>query len=156
MNKNKLNAQKITGIAIVSLMIIFILAGFLNRNSFDTMNKELILKGPSLLHPFGCDEFGRDILKRTQTGMGISIAVSFFSVCIGTFFGTVIGALCGYFGGIIDDILMSIIDVLFAIPSLLLALVFVSLFGSGMVQVTLALGIAIIPSFSKMMRSEFR
>ena len=156
MNKYKLNAQKITGIAIVSLMIIFILAGFLNRNSFDTMNKELILKGPSLLHPFGCDEFGRDILKRTQTGMGISIAVSFFSVFIGTFFGTVIGALCGYFGGIIDDILMSIIDVLFAIPSLLLALVFVSLFGSGMVQVTLALGIAIIPSFSKMMRSEFR
>ncbi len=156
MNKLKINNQKKIGIIIIGIMILFILLGFLNRNAFDAMNKDLMLKGPSLAHPFGCDEFGRDILKRTQTGMGISVLISFFSVIIGTFFGTVIGALCGYFGGIIDDILMSIIDVLFAIPSLLLALVFVSLFGSGIVQVTLALGIAIIPSFAKMMRSEFK
>ena len=120
----KINNQKKIGIIIIGIMILFILLGFLNRNAFDTMNKDLMLKGPSLAHPLGCDEFGRDILKRTQTGMGISVLISFFSVIIGTFFGTVIGALCGYFGGIIDDILMSIIDVLFAIPSLLLALVF--------------------------------
>jgi len=156
MNKKKINSQKKIGLIIIGLMILFVLLGFLNRNSFDLMNKDLILKGPSFTHPFGCDEFGRDVLKRTQTGMGISVVISFFSVLIGTFFGTLIGALCGYFGGVIDDILMSIIDVLFAVPSLLLSLVFVSLFGSGLIQVTLALGIAIIPSFAKMMRSEFR
>ncbi|MCR5848021.1 MAG: ABC transporter permease [Lachnospiraceae bacterium] len=156
MNKIKLNNQKKIGIIILICMILFVMAGFLNRFSFDGMNKDLILKGPTFSHPFGCDEFGRDILKRTQTGMGISVIISFFSVLIGTFFGTLIGALCGYFGGVIDDFLSAVIDVLFSIPSLLLALVFVSLFGSGMVQVTLALGIAIIPSFSKMMRSEFR
>lgn len=137
-------------------MILFILLGFLNPNTFDGMDKALVLKGPSLKHLFGCDEFGRDLLKRTQTGMGISVMVSFFAVTIGTVLGTVIGALCGYFGGIVDSVLMSIIDVLFAIPSLLLALVFVSLFGSGMTQVVCALGISIIPSFAKMMRSEFR
>ncbi len=137
-------------------MILFVLLGFVNSNPFDLMNKDLILKGPSLLHPFGCDDFGRDILKRTQSGLGISVLISFFSVLIGTVFGTLIGALCGYFGGIVDDFLSSVIDVLFAIPSLLLALVFVSLFGSGIVQETLALGLAIIPSFSKMMRSEFK
>ena len=156
MNKIKLNNQKKIGLIIIAVMIVFVLSGFLNRNSFDAMNKDLILKGSSILHPFGCDEFGRDILKRTQVGMGISVAISFFSVIIGTFFGTLIGALCGYFGGIVDDFLNAIINVLFAVPSLLLALVFVSLFGSGMVQVTVALGIAIVPSFAKMMRSEFK
>ena len=156
MKKIKLNNQKKAGIIIVIIMIAFVLLGFLNKNPFDLMNKDLILKGPSFSHLFGCDEFGRDILKRTQTGMGISVAISVFSVLIGTFFGTIIGALCGYFGGIVDEILSSIIDVLFAVPSLLLALVFVSLFGSGYLQVTLALGIAIIPSFAKMMRSEFK
>ena len=156
MKKIKINNQKKVGLIIVAIMSAFVLFGFLNRNSFDAMNKDLILKGSSFLHPFGCDEFGRDILKRTQMGMGISVVISFFSVLIGTFFGTLIGALCGYFGGIVDDFFTGIINVLFAVPSLLLALVFVSLFGSGMVQVTFALGIAIIPSFAKMMRSEFR
>jgi len=154
--KNKINFQKIAGASIVGLMILFILLGFLNRNSFDAMDKTRILSGPSISHPFGCDEFGRDLLKRTQTGMGISVVISFFAVIIGTVSGTVIGALCGYFGGVVDDVLTAVTDVLFAIPSLLLALVFVSLFGSGMVQVTLALGVAIIPSFAKMMRSEFK
>ena len=154
--KNKINFQKIAGASIVGLMILFILLGFLNRNAFDAMDKTRILSGPSFSHPFGCDEFGRDLLKRTQTGMGISVVISFFAVIIGTVTGTIIGALCGYFGGVVDDILTAITDVLFAIPSLLLALVFVSLFGSGMVQVTLALGVAIIPSFAKMMRSEFK
>ena len=80
MNKIKLNNQKKIGLIIIAVMIVFVLSGFLNRNSFDAMNKDLILKGSSILHPFGCDEFGRDILKRTQVGMGISVAISFFSV----------------------------------------------------------------------------
>ena len=92
MNKHKLNSQKTIGIIIVSAMILFILTGFINRYSFDSMNKSLILNASSFSHPFGCDEFGRDLLKRTQTGMGISVVVSLFGVFIGTFFGTLIGA----------------------------------------------------------------
>ena len=148
--------QNRIGLIIVGLMVLFVLAGFLNPYSFDSMDKAFMLKGPGAGHLFGCDEFGRDLLKRTQTGMGISVLISFFSVLIGTVIGTITGALCGYFGGVVDEVLMSIINVLFSIPSILLALVFVSLFGSGMIQVTLALGIAIIPSFAKMMRAEFR
>ena len=77
MNKLKLNKQKKAGLIIIVCMIIFVLLGFLNRNPFDLMNKDLILKGPTLLHPFGCDDFGRDILKRTQSGLGISVLISF-------------------------------------------------------------------------------
>lgn len=153
---NKFLKQKKVGLIIVGVMILFVILGLVNPYPFDKMNNELILKGPSFAHLFGCDEFGRDLLKRTQMGMGISVLISFFSVAIGTIAGTTIGALCGYFSGILDDILMSIIDVLFAIPSILLALVFVTLFGSGTVQVIVALGIAIVPSFAKMMRAEFR
>ena len=104
MKKIKLNNQKKIGIIIVLFMIGFVLLGFLNRNSFELMNKDLILKGPSFSHLFGCDEFGRDILKRTQYGMGISVAISFFAVLTGTFFCTVIGALCGYYSGVVDEV----------------------------------------------------
>lgn len=153
---NKFIKQKKAGLIIVGVMLLFVLLGLINPNPFDQMNSELVLKGPSITHLFGCDEFGRDLLKRTQMGMGISVTISFFSVLIGTLAGTAIGALCGYFSGILDDILMSIIDVLFAVPSILIALVFVTLFGSGTLQVIFALGIAIIPSFAKMMRAEFK
>ena len=70
--------------------------------------------------------------------------------------GTVIGALTGFYGGLLDDGVMRIIDVLFSIPSILLALVFVSLSDFGMTNVILALGIAVIPSFAKMIRTEFK
>ena len=74
---------------------------------------------------------------------------------IGTVFGVLIGAFTGYFGGTIDEILMRIIDAVFAFPSILLALVFISLLGTGTYQVVIALGIAFIPSFSRIVRSEF-
>lgn len=154
--QNNKRLQMRIGFIILGVMILFMLTGLLNPYSFDTMNKELILAKPSLSHLFGCDEFGRDLLKRTQTGMGISVLISVSAVLFGTVIGTLIGALCGYFGGIVDEILSGITDVLFAIPSILLALVFVSLFGSGTLQVILALGISIVPSFAKMMRAEFR
>lgn len=77
------------------------------------------------------------------------------SVLIGTVFGVLIGAFTGYFGGTIDEILMRIIDAVFAFPSILLALVFISLLGTGTYQVVIALGIAFIPSFSRIVRSEF-
>ena len=148
--------QNRIGLILIGLMAVFVFAGIFNPFSFDSMDISLKFSTPSFVHPFGCDEFGRDMLKRTQTGMGISVFISFCSVIIGTTIGTIIGSLCGYFGGIVDEVLMSITDVLFAIPSLLLALVFVSLFGSGTIQVILALGIAMVPSFAKMMRAEFK
>lgn len=77
------------------------------------------------------------------------------TVFIGTFFGIIMGALTGYYGGIIDEILMRINDAIFAFPSILLALLFISLFGSGKYNVILALGIAFVPSFARIVRSEF-
>ena len=103
----------------------------------------------------GCDNFGRDIFSRVLKGAQTTLIVAGGTVLIGTVFGVLIGAFTGYFGGLLDEGLMRVMDALFAFPSLLLALVFVSLFGSGTYQVILALGIAFIPSFSRIVRSEY-
>jgi len=110
---------------------------------------------PSLQHLMGTDKFGRDILSRVMSGAGSTLFVAVGTVLIGTVVGTILGAFTGYFGGWIDDVLMRISDALNAFPSILLALVLVSLLGPGRENVTLALGLVFIPSYTRIVRSEF-
>ncbi|MBQ7971843.1 MAG: ABC transporter permease [Lachnospiraceae bacterium] len=136
---------------------LFALSGLLfmpyDPEGMDIANK---LAAPSLAHPFGCDNFGRDIFSRVQSGLLTTLGIGISSVALGTVLGTLLGALMGYYAGLIDEGLMRIMDVLFAIPSILLALIFLSVFDSSMGNVILALGFSIVPSFAKMMRQEFR
>lgn len=154
--KKKKNYNLILGCILTGLVVVFVLVGLVyTPYDPEAMDSSLRLTGVSLAHPMGCDNFGRDILSRVMKGSGTTLFVALGTVAIGTVAGTLIGALTGYFGGIADEILMRIIDALFAFPSILLALVFVSLFGSGKYNVMLALGIAFIPSFARIVRSEF-
>ena len=141
----------ITGIIITLTLIGFFYTPY-DPEKMDASSK---LAGISLTHIMGCDNFGRDIFSRVMKGCGTTLVVAGATVMIGTFFGLIIGAFTGYFGGFVDEVLMRIMDALFAFPSLLLALVFVSLLGSGKYQVIVALGIAFIPSFSRIVRSEY-
>lgn len=154
--KYKNNRNLIIGIALVGFMFLFMVLGKLiniyDPNAIDATAK---FASMSLKHPFGCDNFGRDILARVADGTFATFKVAFGTVLIGTFFGVIVGSFTGYFGGIVDEILMRINDAVFAFPSILLALLFISLLGSGTFQVTIALGIAFIPSFARMVRGEF-
>lgn len=156
MKNVKKNYNLILGGIITGVMLLFILIGFFwtpyDPEAMDATQK---FAGMSLRHPFGCDNFGRDILSRVMKGAGTTFLVALGTVLIGTVSGIAIGAFTGYFGGVIDEVLMRIIDAIFAFPSVLLALVFISLLGTGTVQVVLALGIAFIPSFARIVRSEF-
>ena len=155
--KKKKDLQFYIGIGILTLLGLFVIVGLLYHPYSSTqMDQAAKLAGPSMSHWFGGDKMGRDIFTRVQEGLRTSVLISFFSTLIGSFAGIVIGAITGYFGGWLDDGVMRIIDVLFAIPSILLALVFVSLSNSGIMNIILALGIAVIPSFAKMTRTEFR
>lgn len=156
MKNNKKNYNLILGGAITGFMLLFILVGMIyTPYDPDAMDATAKFAGMSMKHPMGCDNFGRDILSRVMEGAGTTLLVAAGTVLIGTVFGIIMGAFTGYFGGIVDEILMRINDAIFAFPSILLALVFISLLGTGTYQVVIALGIAFIPSFARIVRSEF-
>ncbi len=119
-----------------------------------TNASEKLLK-PSLSHIMGTDNFGRDIFSRVLDGAGTSLLIAFSVVLIGCVFGIVIGALCGYYGGVADAVLTRVCDSITAFPSFLLALVIVSIIGQGTYNIILALGILFIPSFARVVRAEF-
>ncbi|MCR4651496.1 MAG: ABC transporter permease [Lachnospiraceae bacterium] len=119
------------------------------------MSSSSKLAGVSLKHLMGCDNFGRDVLSRIMSGSSITLIIAFGTVALGTVVGTVLGALAGFLGGAFDEVLMRINDVFLAFPSILLAMVMVALLGSGKYQVMLALGIAFIPSYARIVRGEF-
>ena len=155
-DKKRKNYNLMVGGIITGLMLFFILVGIFytpyDPNGMDATAK---FAGISFKHPMGCDNFGRDVLSRVMKGAGTTLGVAAGTVFIGTFFVVIVGAVTGYFGGILDEILMRVNDAIFAFPSILLALVFISLLGSGTYQVVIALGIAFIPSFARIVRSEF-
>ena len=111
---------------------------------------------PSLQHLLGTDNFGRDILSRVMKGAGTTFTIGAATVAIGAVCGTAVGALTGYFGGVADEVLMRLNDALIAFPSILLALVVISLLGPGSkYNVIIALGLVFIPSFARVTRTAF-
>ncbi len=157
MKRNK-NPQKnlIMGIVITAIMLTMTFVGFFYTPYDPTeIHVENKLAGCSMAHIMGCDNFGRDIFSRVLQGLGNTFVIAVLTVSIGVLGGVLVGAFTGYFGGWLDEVLMRANDVLFAFPSILLALVFVSIFGTGKYNVVLALGIAFIPSFARIVRSEF-
>lgn len=113
-------------------------------------------EAPTLAHLMGTDNFGRDIFSRVLKGAGTTFAIAVSTVAIGAVCGTAVGALTGYFGGVVDDAMMRFNDALTAFPSILLALVIISILGPGSkYNVVLALGIVFIPSFARVTRTAF-
>ncbi|MBO4809769.1 MAG: ABC transporter permease [Lachnospiraceae bacterium] len=156
MKRKKKNLNFHIGLVISGIMLLMILVGlFYTPYNPEAMDSTLKNAGISLAHPFGCDNFGRDILSRIMVGSRTTVIVGLATVVIGTFFGIIIGAFTGYFGGLADEILMRIMDALLAFPSILLALVIIGLFNPSTWNLIMALGIAFIPSFARIVRSEF-
>lgn len=154
--KKKKNYNLIFGVAITAFMILLIVVGyFWTPYSPTQMDASAKSAAPSLAHILGTDNFGRDIFSRILDGAGTTLIIAAATVAIGAFFGMVIGAFTGYFGGWIDEIIMRINDVITAFPSILLALVLISLIGTGKYNIIIALGILFIPSFARMVRGEF-
>ena len=144
------------GAAVTGVMAVLIVLGFFwAPYDPEAMAGTLKLQGPSFAHLFGTDQFGRDILSRVLTGAGSTFVVAAGTIVIGGTAGIIIGALTGYFGGWLDEGLMRINDALAAFPSVLLALVIISISGPGKYRVMAALGIAFIPSFARVVRGEF-
>jgi peptide/nickel transport system permease protein len=112
------------------------------------------LQQPSLAHWLGTDNLGRDVVSRLIFGTRVSLMVGFVSVGVATVFGMTLGMLAGYYGKWLDAVLMRIIDGLMMIPPIILALVFAAVLGGGLKNVMIAMGIAITPSYCRLMRGQ--
>ena len=149
------NKGLLVGIIITGVVMLMAIVGlFWTPYSTTAMSTELKLSAPSVAHIFGTDNYGRDIFSRIMQGMGTTFIVSITTIIFGMIVGSAIGLIAGYVGGWFDEIIMRINDVLNAFPSVLLALIFVSLLGTGLLNIILALGILFIPSFARIARSE--
>ncbi|MCD9067535.1 ABC transporter permease [Staphylococcus pasteuri] len=112
-----------------------------------------LLKGPSLAHPFGTDDFGRDLFTRLVVGTKLTYFISITSVVISVLFGVLFGMIAGYFTKV-DNTVMRILDIIFAIPTLLLAVAIIASFGASTLTLIIALSIGNIPSFARTMRAN--
>jgi peptide/nickel transport system permease protein len=154
-NRFKKNKRAMVGLWMVSVFIVVaIFAPLIAPYDPIEQNMQIMLEKPSIKHPFGTDEFGRDLLSRIIYGAQISLAIGTIGVLIAVVFGVALGTIAGYFGGWIDHIIMRIMDIFMAFPSFLLALAIVSVLGPGMVNVMIAIGIFSIPNFSRIARSS--
>ena len=111
-------------------------------------------KSPNVDHIFGTDRLGRDILSRIIYGTKYSLSIGLISVSIGLIFGTTMGVLSAYYGGLVDTIIMRFIDALLAFPGILLALVVIAVLGPGLFNVMLAVGISTVPEYARLARGK--
>jgi glutathione transport system permease protein len=113
-----------------------------------------VLEGPSIYHPFGTDNFGRDIFSRVIYGSRISLSLGVLGIALALVLGLALGLIAGQSGGIVDDVLMRLLDLLLAFPQLLLAIMVIAALGVGEINVIVAIGLFSLPVFARVVRGQ--
>ena len=150
------NKNFILGSCMVGLMVLIMVVGFFYMPyDPDVMDTEHELQFFSAAHPLGTDQFGRDILSRIMEGTRVSFLVGALTVVFGLLVGGAVGAVAGYYGGKIDEVIMKLIDTQMAFPGVLLAVMLIAVFGNSLQNLIFALGIMSIPRFARITRSGF-
>ena len=143
------------GAAIIGIMIAAaVLAGFVAPYDPLATDYATMLQAPSSFHWFGTDSFGRDVLTRIIYGSRTALWIGFASSFLGATLGALIGVTSAYFGGKIDLVLQRFMDLLLSFPLIILALVVVSLLGSGMTNVIFAITVPMVPRCALVLRSS--
>ena len=112
------------------------------------------MQAPSLLHPCGTDTYGRDMLSRVISGARASIFSTFILVAVISVFGTAVGVFCGYYGGILDSLMMRISDICLAFPGLVFAMAIAAVLGGGIQNAVIALAVISWPKYSRIARGQ--
>ena len=110
--------------------------------------------GPSAQHLLGVDQLGRDELSRILYGARFSLLIGVVAVSVGLTTGMVLGSIAGYFGGVVDSVVMRLMDIMLSIPGLLLAIGIVAMLGPGLFQIMVAVGVANVPIFARLLRGS--
>ncbi len=141
-------------IALVMIALALLLAPWLTPYDPIAMDHESQLLPPSLSHPLGTDLFGRDVLSRVLYGGRISLSVGLLAALLAALPGLLLGLLSGYYGGVFDQVVMRLTDIALAFPSLILSLGIVAILGPGLTNVTIAVGLAGIPGYVRLVRGS--
>lgn len=156
---HRLRRNRLAMLGLALMSAILLLAVFADVIAdYDTevigMNMMERLQTPSAKHWFGTDGYGRDVFARIIHGSRLSLSLSIISMLIAVAVGSMIGAISGYFGGRVDDVLMRLMDMLLAIPPMLMSISIVAALGRSMANLMLALALAYMPVFARVIRSS--
>jgi len=151
--KNKLAVTG--GIIVACLFFVAALAPLLSPFNPNEIDRKEILEPPSLNHPLGTDDLGRDLLSRMIWGARISLAVGFVAVGIATCIGMILGALSGYYGGWTERIIMRFIDIMLSIPTFFLILAVIAFVGPSIWNIMIVIGITSWMGVARLVRAEF-
>ena len=149
------NRGAVVGFVVIVLIVLVAIAAPIIA-PYDPLkqNPILSLTGPSLAHPFGADNLGRDMLSRVIMGARQSLLVGVIAIVIAGSVGTVIGLFTGFYEGWLDMVGQRLIEIMLAFPGILLALAIVAILGPGLRNAMIAVGISLIPSFARMVRGS--
>jgi peptide/nickel transport system permease protein len=149
------NSSAVIGFVVaVLLVLIAIFAPLIAPYPYAKQDLSRTRAAPSAQHIFGTDELGRDIFSRIVWGSRFSLSVGVLAVLVGTVTGMLFGAFAGYFGGVVDDIIMRLVDVLQSIPGILLAITISVVLGPGLFNTLLALSVGGIPMSCRLLRAS--
>ena len=147
------NRLAMVGLVVILIVVMLsILAPLIAPYGLDEQNARNRLLAPCAEHWFGTDNYGRDILTRVLYGGRISLTVAVGATAISGFFGIILGATAGFFGGKVDNVIMRILDVFMALPATLTAIAISTVLGTGVTKTMLALGLATVPRFARIVR----
>jgi peptide/nickel transport system permease protein len=142
------------GVIVAATVLLAVLGPWLLPSDPSAQELARRLEGPSVQHPFGLDELGRDILARIAAGARISLLVGIAVVSVSSVAGMFFGSVAGYFGGRVDDVISRVIDVLMAFPGILLAIALVAVLGPSLVNVVLALSVIGWVGYARLVRGQ--
>lgn len=149
------NKGAMFGLCIIGLLlVILILSFFIDYNAVTATDLANRYQSPSLKHPFGTDDMGRDMFLRTLYGTRYSLAIGFGATLLAAVVGVIIGSVSGYYGGIVDDLIMRFTDIISSIPAMLLGMVIVSILGGSVVNLIFAVGICSIQYYIRITRAS--
>lgn len=149
------NGVAVFGVVVIAIFLLMALfAPWLSPYGPLEQDLENNYQGPSVEHPLGTDDLGRDTLSRLLYGSRISLGIALSSVVAGLVVGTVLGLVAAYHGGKIDSLIMRVMDVLFALPSILLGIAIVVVLGNGIRNTVIAVAVFSVPTFARLVRGS--
>jgi len=152
-SKNRLAAAGGALVAVVFILSVF--APFLSPHDPSAIDVKNILIGPSLSHPLGTDDLGRDVLSRMIWGSRVSLKVGFSAVGIATLIGILLGSIAGYYGGMLDSLIMRAVDIMLTLPTIFLILAVIAILEPSIWNIMVVIGLTSWMEPARLIRAEF-